>query len=652
MTGTLENMDDDIGSKIAEYESELKNLQSKRRDIQSRLNKATSDFAEEKKFYDIYLNRLVTAKKTQAVYHHNPVIYESNKLMRNQAVRGAEDDFRPYEQKYESSKRIKENLESEVNQISTQIAQMERKIADLEGQETRRRVEAQKQEDEVIRSIHSGATVESLVECGYQELMLSNWAKAGIFFDQARSISPSYAPLWVGKLCAELKVQHEEELANYHTPFTANTAFKMAVRYADDNYKERLIGYNGAIIARIAEKERIATAEAERKRRAAEEAARKRQEQEKIDAERKRIAAEAEVQQKYGFLLERFSVEGKAQAEQRWQAAQAQLDEENKKAQAEVEAKNAQILQEHVAVHNAWKDECLRVKAAYDTAYKNWEAETNAIKAQAAQWNAQGLCPHDGGTLKGLFAKKCSKCGKLPIDLIRIPAAPAQPNYPTEPKMPQLPTFTPRSLEAVAVDVVATIKGEFVFVKLADIDWRVLTVENNKALLISEKILEKRPYNVKYKDVTWETCTLRQYLNGEFYNSLGSVRSAIVETRNSNPNNPWYGTAGGNATTDKVFLLSLDEVVKYFGDSGDLANKRRKNSSGNLKSDGLWLHDQYNSMRIAKYGNGTDWWWLRSPGTGSGNAARVYYDGGVYVGGNGVPEDDIGVRPAMWLNLD
>ena len=186
----------------------------------------------------------------------------------------------------------------------------------------------------------------------------------------------------------------------------------------------------------------------------------------------------------------------------------------------------------------------------------------------------------------------------------------------------------------------------------ANIDWRVLAVENNRALLISEKILENRPYNVEERDITWENCTLRKYLNGEFYNKLGTAKSAIADTRNSNPNNQWFGTAGGNATTDKVFLLSLDELVKYFGDSGDLANKRKKDYYGNPNPNGHCLDDQYNNTRIANYGNkGASWWWLRSPGYNSYNAAAVYYDGLVYVDGDGVYFVSGGVRPALWLNL-
>jgi hypothetical protein len=180
--------------------------------------------------------------------------------------------------------------------------------------------------------------------------------------------------------------------------------------------------------------------------------------------------------------------------------------------------------------------------------------------------------------------------------------------------------------------------------RFANIDWRVLDVDkrNNKVLLISEEILEKRPYNVKWKETTWENCTLRKYLNGEFLDKLGAEKSAVAETRNSNPNNQWYGTAGGSATNDKVFLLSLDEICRYFGDS--TANLRRKS--------GFVISDENNPNRVANYGSkAASWWWLRSPGSYSGSAAFVYSGGSVAIGGDKVGHDSGGVRPALWLNL-
>jgi tetratricopeptide (TPR) repeat protein len=234
---------------------------------------------------------------------------------------------------------------------------------------------------------------------------------------------------------------------------------------------------------------------------------------------------------------------------------------------------------------------------------KEWETSVYKIQAQSKEWSSQGLCPHCGGKI-GITGscKDCKKTG----DSIETP------------------------LLRIHID---------------GIDWRALAVEKSKALLISEKILEKRPYNDENKCITWENCTLREYLNGEFLDKLGTAKSVIAETRNNNPNNPWYGTAGGNATTDKVFLLSLDEVCRYFGDS--TANLRRRGSIGSDST----MSDKSNPNRTANYDDRASFWWLRSPGGGSDRAACVGDDGRVRVGGPDVNNDFGGVRPALWLNL-
>ena len=176
-------------------------------------------------------------------------------------------------------------------------------------------------------------------------------------------------------------------------------------------------------------------------------------------------------------------------------------------------------------------------------------------------------------------------------------------------------------------------------------DWRVLEVQDNKALIISDKILELLPYNVAYTDVTWETCKLRQYLNNDFYNSFYSAdRSRVVEATIINDDNQWFGTRGGKDTTDRVFLLSLEELVKYFGDSGQLANY-----PGKIQ----YLHDKYNISRIAYNAAGVAWrWWLRSPGYGKHNPTYVFDDGRVNVYGYPATDDKCGVRPALWLKLE
>lgn len=157
-------------------------------------------------------------------------------------------------------------------------------------------------------------------------------------------------------------------------------------------------------------------------------------------------------------------------------------------------------------------------------------------------------------------------------------------------------------------------------------EWRVLDVQNNSALIITESIIERHPYNVQYTDVTWEICDLRKYLNAEFLQKFSREDQAqIAETRVNNQNNQPYGTNGGNDTNDKIFLLSIEEAEKYF---------RSDSSRRAMNTDGASM-----------------WWWLRSPGNISYNAALVLRIGLVNVVGSHVNNDAGGVRPVLWLNL-
>ena len=152
--------------------------------------------------------------------------------------------------------------------------------------------------------------------------------------------------------------------------------------------------------------------------------------------------------------------------------------------------------------------------------------------------------------------------------------------------------------------------------------WRVLDVdrEAETALLIAEKTVCEECYHELLTDITWEHCSLRKWLNGEYYENTFSEeeRAAILECKLRNPDNPAYGTKGGNDTRDRIFLFSIEEAKKYF-------KKDRDSATGT-------------------------WWWLRSPGCLSKGAACVVDDGGIGNLGHLV-HFRIGVRPAMKINL-
>jgi len=178
-------------------------------------------------------------------------------------------------------------------------------------------------------------------------------------------------------------------------------------------------------------------------------------------------------------------------------------------------------------------------------------------------------------------------------------------------------------------------------------EWIILDAQNNKLLILSEKFISDSEYYF-VSGYTWELCELRSYLNDTFFNSLRQDKARIAETNVTTHNNPWWPEAlGGNVTNDKIFLLSIEEVVRYFGDSGQLMKK-------NPTSEG-WIDDRYNSSRIAKGENGIPLlWWLRSPGDITGSSAFITDDGRIGLFGLDKHNDwDVfsGVRPALWLNL-
>lgn len=187
-------------------------------------------------------------------------------------------------------------------------------------------------------------------------------------------------------------------------------------------------------------------------------------------------------------------------------------------------------------------------------------------------------------------------------------------------------------------------------------NWRVLDIQDNVALLITEDIIEQRAYHDAYIDITWADCSLRKYLNGEFYDKFSEAdKSRIMPVLNKNLDNQWYGSKGGADTKDSIFLLSVEEVCKYFGDSRSKLYNRGKNQR-------YWFErkDENNNKRIARFEGETwgSWWWLRSPGRVSVKAVYIHGDGNIGIQGNNILKGNIsdgkctgGVRPALWLKL-
>lgn len=147
------------------------------------------------------------------------------------------------------------------------------------------------------------------------------------------------------------------------------------------------------------------------------------------------------------------------------------------------------------------------------------------------------------------------------------------------------------------------------------IEWSVISVNKDEVTLLSLKNLVCKKYNEKWANVSWESCTLRTWLNEYFYNNAFNENEKTVLTK-------YY------VTNDLVYILSEDEWKKY----------NLKNGTENTVyaiSQGV-----YNEK-----GNG--WTWLRDNGIGKDHAKEIDCEGNINTFGSFVDCDNEGVRPAI-----
>ena len=186
----------------------------------------------------------------------------------------------------------------------------------------------------------------------------------------------------------------------------------------------------------------------------------------------------------------------------------------------------------------------------------------------------------------------------------------------------------------------------------SDIEWRVLEREEDSALLLSEYCLEAMPYqaqNISQNsgdiEARWEDCSLRYWLNQEFYTLAFSEeeKKSIKKTSIHTEDNDYPETAveGGPDTEDYVFLLDKDEVIEFFDN----------NEARQAQATDLVIHGDDTSIFVSDETDQTVFWWLRSTGDKQDCVQAVGAEGSVVLSGFLASRMDIGVRPAIWVNV-
>lgn len=157
-------------------------------------------------------------------------------------------------------------------------------------------------------------------------------------------------------------------------------------------------------------------------------------------------------------------------------------------------------------------------------------------------------------------------------------------------------------------------------INIGENKWRILDIQGNQALLLKDLALPGMAYNTNGGDITWEQSTLRNWLNSEFLNEnfTQAEKDNIILTTVKNPDNPKYGTDGGNDTQDYIYLFSIDEIEQY----NELIPDLKSNS------------------------------WLRSPGNQPSSAAFLSVNRLAMEYGYEANSEEFRVKPVMWFNLD
>ena len=184
------------------------------------------------------------------------------------------------------------------------------------------------------------------------------------------------------------------------------------------------------------------------------------------------------------------------------------------------------------------------------------------------------------------------------------------------------------------------------------IEWDILTVSKSNVLIIANMVLDSQEYNPDGNDNrfshnggygysnNYALSGIRKFLNDNFYNTaFNELEKGIIEVSIVNNSAASTGRIINKCscvnTKDNIFILSKQEVKKYYVNIDDYASK----GTDYAISQGLHTYK----------GDGV--WWVRSPDNLFGN--RVYAVNGFSTEGlHYVCSTCNGVRPVCWINLE
>lgn len=437
-----------------------------------------------------------------------------------------------------------------------------------------------------------------------------NWQEADEYCERVLDSDPENAQAYLYKLMAKLKVRKTEDLRNQAQLFDSEDMYRKTVRFADEELKNTLEEYNAYIKDRN-EKKRI----------------------ESIYKKAVYDMGYARDEISYKIIIEDLA------------EIPGYKDADEKKKECEEKA-----------------EEC-RLESLYNSALKiqTVQSEDNQLRA-AKQFEELGTYKDSAERVQ-----QCrDKAEEIKKEEERIKAEREKAEKERKAKAKKrnrniaiiLPSTTAICVVLallcvyVIIPAIAPVGSLIKYGKyeqdndssngIEDIEWIILAKDDNKMLVISDKAIDCKPYHSSYGNTTWEECSLRRWLNDTFVNEAFTTeeQEKILTTNVTADANPDYDTDAGNDTEDKVFLLSIEEVNRYFNNDSE----RQCVSTEYAKANGAYTYEIDGASNC--------FWWLRSQGGYSNKSASVVNsDGTVSKYGNAVDDNRDCVRPAMWISL-
>lgn len=519
----------------------------------------------------------------------------------------------------------------------------------------------------VVQEVQESGKADNLMKRVYLYLEDRDFAKASEYIDKVLDVDAEYAPAYVAQILVAKKLIQESALTTLRVPIDDDPTWKRALRFANEEQKQRYMGYARKINANEAydKEQKKKKIELEEKKKQYEQALSAMHQKDysaallilkKIeDYQESRKLFQECIDEYRKVLIEQLAVSNNAkiisaqeqlkQATQQVDLMQKKLNErtnemqeaENRKDEKQKQIyrlkveiskfhglffeKRKQMLQNELAVLEKEKAEMERQQHA---------TETELTKAQVELQEAKNALAQAQITMKAVEKPKAAQLCWSEKEIMReIAAQPGK--YITFGHYPQ------------------TSEGK----DKTPIEWLILERDGLNALVVSKYGLDAQPYNISYTDVTWEKCSLRTWLNDTFYNKAfnADAQAAILTTNvdnSKNQGNSKYSTNGGNNTMDKVFLLSYAEADRHF-DIESWNDAALIEPTAYAIAQGAEIYDDDDDDDDDDDVNRVDWW-LRSPGYSQNEATIVDCGGASFV--DDVFDTQTSVRPAMWVNLE